>query len=154
MKGRQTLKDIKEKISSYCASQDRCHSEVRTKLVGMRVYGDDLEEIISALVADGFLNEERYARSFARGKFRINQWGRIKIAYALRGKKVPEYCIEKGLMEIDEEEYITQLDDLLRKQLKGSFTYESKGKAAAALQRKGFEAPLIWERMKHVASGM
>lgn len=150
MKGRTTLRDVLQTMQKFCAAQDRCHSEVRSKLLRMHVYGDDLEDIMSELIADGFLNEERFARSYARGKFRMNQWGRNKIMYGLRSKKVSEYCIDKGLAEIDEEEYLVLLDDLIRKQLKGADSFEARGKAAAALQRKGFESGLVWERIKQL----
>lgn len=135
-------------MQKYCASRDRCHSEVRTKLIGMQVYGSDLEEIISQLITDGFLNEERFAKNYARGKFRINKWGRNKILYALRGKKIADYCIAKGMQEIDEEEYVTLLDELIQKKLKGDTSFESRNKVVESLQRKGFESGLILQRMK------
>jgi len=64
-----------EKLRRYCAYQDRCHQEVRQKLLSLKMYGDDLEEIITELINEDFLNEERYAQSFARGKFRMKKWG-------------------------------------------------------------------------------
>ena len=148
MIGRPTLKEVLTKMQSFCAARDRCHSEVRTKLLGMKVYGDDLEEIIGQLVSDGFLNEERFARSFARGKFRINRWGRTKILYGLRSKHVADYCIQKGMQEIDEKEYITVLDELICKKLKGESSFEEKQKVVASLQSKGFETGLILQRIK------
>ncbi len=150
MTGRTTLNEALTKLQRFCASRDRCHSEVRTKLISLKVYGDDLEEIISQLITDGFLNEERFAKSYARGKFRISRWGRTKILYGLRSKKVADYCIQKGLQEIDEEEYIAVLDDLIGKKLKGESSFEAKRKVVASLQGKGFEQGLILERMKAI----
>ena len=150
MKGRTTLKEALEKLQKFCASRERCHQEVRNKLLSLKVYGDDLEEIISQLVTNGFLNEERFARSYARGKFRMSKWGRTKIIYGLKGKHVADYCIEKGLEEIDEEEYLALIDELLEKQLKGDYSFDTKRKVVASLQRKGFETPLILERMAEI----
>jgi regulatory protein len=70
--------DALKKLQRYCAYQDRCHQEARRKLLDLGIYGDDLEEIISELISDNFLNEERFARSFARGKFRIKGWGKCE----------------------------------------------------------------------------
>lgn len=135
------------KLQAFCAARDRCHSEIRTKLLSLQVYGDDLEEIISQLVTDGFLNEERFAKNYVSGKFRINKWGRNKIIYGLRSKKVADYCIQKGLKEIDEEEYLALLDDLIEKKLKGETTFAAKQKVVASLQQKGFESELILQRI-------
>jgi regulatory protein len=96
------------KLQAYCAYQDRCHSEVRSKLLDLGIYGDDLEDIIVALIEDNFLNEERYARSYARGKFRIKQWGRLRIRRELKFRKISDYCIRKAMEEIDENDYHTK----------------------------------------------
>lgn len=108
-------KDIMEKMRKYCAYQDRCHREVRTKLLAIKVFGEELEEVMAALIQENFLNEERYARSFVRGKFRMNHWGRNKIKRALQAKGVSTYCIDKGMEEIDEHAYRDQLETLLSK---------------------------------------
>ncbi len=144
---RPTLSEVLDRMRKYCAYQDRCHSEVRSKLLKMQVYGDDLEEVISELVSEKFLDEERFARSYARGKFRMNRWGRFKIRMHLKQKQVSDYCIRKGLEEIDEEEYEQAVDDLLRSKLRDDFSFETKQKAKAALMRKGFEPELISRRM-------
>ena len=148
MKGRPTLKEVLSKMQKFCASRDRCHSEVRTKLIGMQVYGSDLEEILSQLITDGFLNEERFAKNYARGKFRINRWGRNKIIFGLRSKRIGDYNIDKGMQEIDAEEYIALLDTLIEKKLKGDTSFEARQKAIESLQRKGFEFELIMQRLK------
>jgi regulatory protein len=140
-------------MQAFCAGRDRAISEVRTKLRGLHVYGDVQEEILSALIAEDFLNEERFARSYARGQFRINQWGRQKIIHGLRGKSVDDAIIQRGLGEIDEGEYFEVLDTLILKHLKGAGTYTAKQKAALAMQRKGFEAALIWDRIRLLEKG-
>jgi len=95
--------EILHKMMHYCDYQDRCHQEVRTKLLQLKVYGQDLEEVMSELISQDYLNEERYARSYARGKYRIKGWGRIKIRQALKAKRISDYSIRKGLLEIEEE---------------------------------------------------
>lgn len=149
---RQQLSDILDQMRRYCASQDRCHSEVRSKLLKKQVYGDDLEEILSQLVNEDFLNEERFARSYVRGKFRMNKWGRFKIKLMLKQKRVSDYCIRKGMEEIKEEEYLTTIDELLEKKLRGATDYESRQKAKAAVMRKGFEPGLVGERLRYITS--
>lgn len=144
---RQQLSDILDQMRRYCVTQDRCHSEVRSKLLKKEVYGDDLEEILSQLVSEDFLNEERFARSYVRGKFRMNRWGRFKIRMMLKQKRVSDYCIDKGMNEIDEEEYITTIDELLVKKLRGATDYASRQKAKASVVQKGYEPWLVGERL-------
>lgn len=106
---------ILKKMQRYCTYQDRSHSEVRKKLLSLKVYGDSLEEIISTLLEQGYLNELRYAKSIVTGKFRLKSWGRQKIKNFLKGKKVSAYCIKKALEEIKESEYIDTLENLITK---------------------------------------
>lgn len=136
-----------DRLRKFCAYQERCHSEVRTKLIKMEVYGDKLEEVMSQLISEDFLNEERYARSYARGKFRMNKWGRFKIRLHLQQKQVSDYCIEKGLAEIEEEAYIEVIDQLLETKLRGKTDFASRQKAKASLIRKGFEPELVGQRL-------
>lgn len=144
----KTSKDIAlSKLQRYCAYQDRCHQEVRSKLLSLQIYGDDLEEIISELITDNFLNEERFARSFARGKFRIKNWGKIRIQRELKKRNISNYCIKKAMKEIDEEGYEEGLIRLLEKKRrieKEKNIFQLKGKLAQYAINKGFEAPLVW----------
>jgi len=146
---RPTLNDALERAKKYCAYQERSHSEVRTKLLGMHVYGDDLEDIMATLIDEGFLNEERYARSYASGKFRLNKWGRVKIRLHLKQKGVSEYCIDKGLEEIREEEYIRCIDDLIARKVNAPIDYAGKQKVYSHLMQKGYEIELIKERVEY-----
>ena len=91
------------KLQSYCAYQERCHNEVMTKLRDLGVYGDKADEIVAQLITDNFLNEERFAVSYARGKFRIKRWGKIRIRQELKLRQIPEYSIKKAMAEIDAE---------------------------------------------------
>lgn len=98
-----TKEEALDKLQRYCAYQDRSHNEVRSKLLSLKIYGDWLEEIMSELIKDGFLNEERFAISYARGKYRIKGWGKIRITMELKRRKVSDYCIRKAMKEIDAE---------------------------------------------------
>ncbi|HTO15058.1 MAG TPA: regulatory protein RecX [Edaphocola sp.] len=138
---------ILDAIRHYCAYQERCHSEVRTKLISLKCYGEDLEEAISILIQENFLNEERYAIAYASGKFRINSWGKIKINLHLKSKGVSEYCIRKSLSAIDPEEYEQKLLQLTIKKDKALLQikqeWKRKQKVIQYLLQKGFEMDLI-----------
>ena len=136
-----------DRMRKFCAFQERAHSQVRTKLIKLEVYGDDLEEIMSQLISEDYLNEERFARSFVRGKFRMNKWGKFKIRMHLKQKRVSEYCINKGMEEINEEEYIDTIDALLARMLTGDSDFKAKQKARDSLMRKGFEPALVSSRI-------
>jgi len=136
------------KLQQFCAYKERCHSEVRTKLIKMEVYGDRLENIISELIQEDFLNEERYARAYVRGKYRMNNWGKKKIMINLKSKRVSEYCIKKGLEEIDQEEYYNNLLSILEKQVrqysrKNLNSYQLKSKLYQFAAGKGYESEVI-----------
>lgn len=147
------LAGIMAQMRKFCDFRDRCHSEVRSKLLKLRVYGDDLEQVMTALIREDLLNEERFARNFARGKFRINHWGRIRIRLELRRKRVSDYCIEKGLEEIDPEEYTSYVDKVISERLTDGSDWALRKKTHDFLARKGFETSLILERIdKHAAT--
>jgi regulatory protein len=120
---------------------------MRYKLIQWGVYGDDLENILAELIEERFLDEERFARSFARGKFRIKQWGRLRIVGELKKRDISEYCIRAGLSEIDEEDYLETLRDLLRRKSEsldeeGLTPFERKQLLLRYGIRKGFETHL------------
>ena len=93
------------KAKHYCAYQERCHSEVKDKLYSFGLNKKEVEQILSQLIEENYLNEERFAIQFAGGRFRIKQWGRVKIKYELKQKQVSEYSIKKALEQIKETEY-------------------------------------------------
>jgi regulatory protein len=139
------------KISSFCAYQERTQQEVRDKLYGYGLHKDMVEELISKLITENFLNEERFAKSYAGGKFRIKKWGRVKIKEALKNKGISEYCIRKGLQEIDPKDYILTLLSLIEERSekeKEKNEYKRKHKIAQYLIGKGYEAELVWEELK------
>lgn len=135
-----------QKLRQYCAYQERSHSEVRSKLWDLGVYKSVHDEIISSLIEDDYLNEERFAIQYAGGKFRMKNWGRKKIYYALKEKGVSEYCIKKAMKEIGEEAYLDTLKDLAAKKyaaLKGEQYLVRKKKTMEYLLQKGYEPELI-----------
>jgi regulatory protein len=135
--------EVLSKLRNYCAYQERCHQEVRTKLLELGERGDDLEEIIIALIQENFLNEERFALAYASGKFNILKWGRVKIKQALYAKNISEKIITKALFSINEELYLNCLEKLLTikwEQLsKERSKPVKKQKAMNYIQQKGFE---------------
>ncbi len=134
------------KMRKYCAYQERCHHDARYKLVKMGVYGDLLEAILGQLIEDKFLDEERFARAFARGKFRNNQWGWIKIRLELKRRKINDYLITKAREEITDDEYRDVLHALLTKkkdQLSPGTGLELHNKLFRFAQQKGFETWII-----------
>lgn len=135
-----------EKARRWCALQERCHTEVHTKLCSWGLTHDEANQIAAQLISEGFLNEERFARAFSRGKFRMKQWGRNKIVHELKKKKVTPYCIHKGLEEIDDDEYMQMLRKLLlkrRQEVKERNPWKRKAKIVSFLVAKGYETELI-----------
>lgn len=141
-----------EKIGRYCAYQERCHAEVRQKLRDMGAPWEDAEEILVQLILDGFLDEERFARAYVRGKFRNNGWGKIRIRMELKAREIGEKLAEKALKEeIDPEDYFKAALDLARKKkgtLRDSDQFVVSRKMEAYLQQKGFE----WETIRAVTA--
>lgn len=142
-----------QKLKHYCSYQERCHQEVKEKLYGFGLHKNEVEQLISTLIEENYLNEERFAVQYAGGKFRMNEWGRIKIRHALQQKQVSEYCIKKGLKEIDDEDYLKTLQKLTEVKwelVKEKNVHVKKRKLQAYLLQKGFEAGLISEVIKHL----
>ncbi|MEI9943787.1 MAG: regulatory protein RecX [Chitinophagaceae bacterium] len=141
-----TKEQALQKLKHYCGYQERSHSEVKEKLYALGVWKNEHDEITAALIEQGYLNEERFAIAFAGGKFRIKQWGRVKIKYELKQKKVSEYSIKKALKQIDEEEYIKTLKKLAEDKyasLKSDQYLIRKKKTMDYLMQRGFEPALI-----------
>ncbi|MBK6267111.1 RecX family transcriptional regulator [Marivirga sp. S37H4] len=142
-----TIKEGKTKAMKFCAYQERTQQQVRDKLYDWGLYGDEVEEVIGYLITENFLNEERFAKTYASGHFRMKKWGRIKIKQGLEQKKLSTYCIKKGLEEIDSVEYQETLNELLSKKyqsIRDSNLYIRKQKAVKYLLQKGYEADLVW----------
>jgi regulatory protein len=141
-----TKEQALQKIRQYCGYQERSHSEVQQKLWDLGVHRSEHDEIISTMIEEDYLNEERFAIQFAGGKFRMKGWGKKKIYYALKEKKVSEYCINKALKQIDEAGYEETLDRLAEKKyalLKGEQYLVRKKKTMDYLLQKGYELPMV-----------
>lgn len=143
-----------QKLKHYCAYQERCHSEVRDKLYELGIRQKDHDELISRLIEENYLNEERYAIAYAGGKWRVNRWGRVKIRYALKQKQVSEYCIKKALRQIDEEEYRATLAKLAGEKyasLKKDQHLVRKKKTMDYLTGRGFEIDQIASALQEIS---
>lgn len=140
-----------KKITAYCAYQERCHSEVKEKLYSYGLYKDEVDELMSRLIVENFLDEERFALAFARGKFRMKKWGKVKIRYELKSRGVSEYCIKKALASLDQYGYTETLQQLAEEiklaTAKEKNHFKRKAKIQAWLLRKGFERDLIKDHL-------
>jgi len=146
-----TLTEAKRKLEHYCVYQDRCHAEVTSKLKEMRMIPMAIDEIIHHLIEHNFLNEERFAKSFARGKFNIKHWGRVRIIKELKFRKISEYNIKTALKEFSEEDYFTKLDFIATKKLTSiteTNIYKKRKKLADHLLYRGWESHLVYEITK------
>ena len=136
-----------QKAKQYCAYQERCHSEVKEKLYSFGLYRKEVEELLSKLIEENYLNEERFAIQFAGGKFRMKQWGRVKIKYTLRQKQVSEYCIKKALAGIPETDYSGTMQKLFDQKLRTLKSEKNifikKRKLQDHLMQKGYEPALV-----------
>jgi regulatory protein len=140
--------DPLEKARRYCAYQERAQQEVRDKLYESGCHHDEVENIIITLIAENFLNEERFAITYARGKFRIKQWGKVKIRIALKQKKVSDPCIKKALAQIDADEYLTTIKKCVAEKVRKTSEknpLKKNYKVAAYVISRGFEADLVWD---------
>jgi regulatory protein len=146
-KGSVSTEQAFEKLKYYCGYQERCHSEVKDKLYSLGLWQTQVEELISRLIEENYLNEERFAQQFAGGKFRMKQWGRIKITYELKKKGVSPYNIKKGLKEIDPEDYDKVFQKLSEDKLESlsgeKNIFVKKKKLQDYLLQKGYERDLI-----------
>jgi regulatory protein len=147
-----TPSEARQRMYRYCAYQERAHSEVKTKLYEFGLHRDEVDDILAHLIAEGFLNEERFAKAYAGGKFRLQQWGRYKIIHALESKGLTPKCIQLGLKEINEEDYYATLNALIQKkntQLSDEENlFAKRDKIAKYLIQKGFEPELTWTLIK------
>lgn len=140
-----------EKIKNWCAYQERSHFETQNKLFEYGLSKEETDQALAILISDNFLNEERFAETFARGKFRIKQWGRNKIKQELKKRKVSDYSIKKALKQIDESEYHLTLEKLIAKkwkETKEKNEFKKKYKVMQYIVSRGFESDLVNELIK------
>ncbi|MCF6131734.1 regulatory protein RecX [Flavobacterium wongokense] len=151
MKEKLAINEAKLKLEYYCSYQERCHQEVVQKSYDLGMNSNEIDEIVVHLLQNNFLNEERFARSFARGKHRVKSWGKIRIINELKQRQISAPNIKLALTEISEEEYQDTLNNLAERHW-NSLT-ERKGqkknkKFCDYLLRRGWESNLVYEKLK------
>jgi regulatory protein len=155
MKEVYSIKEATNKIEHYCAYQERCHEEVVSRLRSMKLDSEEIDEIIAHLIGSNFLNESRFACSFARGKHRIKHWGKIRIVNELKFRKITTYNINLALKEITAEEYADTFHSLAERQwdlINETSALKKRKKICDYLLRRGFESNLVYEKVKELES--
>ena len=148
-----SIEEIKRKLERYCVYQDRCHKEIETKLQEFVLIEEAKNQIILHLMEHDFVNEERYCKSFARGKFNIKKWGKQRIVRELKFRDISAYNIKTALKEIDEEDYVNTIVEIAEKRnqlINESDIYKRKKKLSDFLIRKGYEYDLIFSTIKNL----
>ena len=145
---------VLQKLKYFCAYQERCHYEVQQKMYDLKIAKQDHGEFLAILIQEDYVNEQRYAELFVRSKFNQKSWGKILIKQKLKTKKISEYCIKKGLAQIDEDEYIKVLEKIILKKIKTldkKWTYKNVQKLLTFCYNKGYEKSLtltVIDRLK------
>ncbi|MFC5682308.1 regulatory protein RecX [Flavobacterium sp. MAHUQ-51] len=153
MKDFFSVNEAIQKIEHYCAYQDRCHEEVEQKLRSMKMSTAEIDEIISHLINENFLNEERFACSFARGKHRIKHWGKIRITNELKFRGINQTLINIALKEISPEEYFGTFENLAKRHWESiteTNSLKKRKKFCDYMLRRGFESNLVYEKVKEL----
>jgi len=148
-----SIQEITRKMERYCIYQDRCHKEIEQKLNEFVLIEEARSQIILHLLEHNFLNEERFSKSFARGKFNIKKWGKLRIVRELKFRDISEYNIKTALKEIDAEEYLKTIETITERRnqsISEPDFYKRKKKLTDFLIRKGFEYDLIYATIKNV----
>jgi regulatory protein len=153
MRNTLTIQELKLKLERFCAYQERCHLDVVQKMRGMAIDSNSIDEIVVYLIQNQFLNEERFACSFARGKHRIKNWGHIRIINELKARNVSQTIISIALKEITTEEYFTTFEILSLRVWENNTEknqLKKRKKFCDYLLRKGFESQLVYEKVKEL----
>ncbi|HLP32948.1 MAG TPA: regulatory protein RecX [Bacteroidia bacterium] len=145
-----TFSQFCEKARKYCAYQERCHKELRTKLFELGADSELVEQVITKMIEENFLHEERFAKAFAGGKFRQKQWGKNKIVQELKMRQISPYCIKIALMEIPDDDYLATLRKEVEKRMGQKKNINNRyvlHKIAKQLVSKGFESDMVWKML-------
>jgi regulatory protein len=151
-----SVKEAIHKIEHFCAYQERCHDEVVQKLRAMKMESNEIDEIVAHLIKENYLNESRFACSFARGKHRIKFWGKVRIVNELKFRNISTYNINLALKEITPEEYDTNFNTLAERNwhsIKESNGLKKRKKCCDFLLRKGYESNIVYEKVKELEAG-
>ena len=153
MKDVFSIKEAIQKIEYFCSYQERCHEEVVAKLRSMKMDSDEIDQIMVHLIASNFLNEERFACSFARGKHRIKHWGKIRIINELKYKNISQTLINTALQEITPEEYAMTFHALAERHwesIREANALKKRKKFCDYMLRRGFESNLVYDKVKEL----
>lgn len=145
-----SAKELQKKLEYYCSYQERCHYEVYNKLKRLTRNNDDINQVITKLIDDGYLNETRFSKEFTIGKFNHKNWGRIRIKLELKKRKISTKNIEIGLNELDDQKYLKKLEDLFTRKLeRHSYKMDiySKKKIFDYFNYRGWEKDLIFKKL-------
>tara|TARA_B100001063_G_scaffold64211_1_gene58227 strand:+ start:1729 stop:2205 length:477 start_codon:yes stop_codon:yes gene_type:complete len=145
-----SVQELQKKLEYYCSYQERCHYEVYNKLKGLTRNNDDINQVITKLIDDGYLNETRFSKEFTIGKFNHKNWGRIRIKMELKKRKISTKNIEIGLNELDDGKYLKKLEDLFKRKLEiHSYKMDiySKKKIFDYFNYRGWEKDLIFKKL-------
>lgn len=148
-----SIQEITKKLEYYCSYQERCHNEVIEKLRNLKMSSEEIDQIVVHLIQHNFLNEERFACAYARGKHNIKKWGKIRIVNELKFRNISKYNIDKALKEIIPEEYQKMFHELAEKHwefLQETNLQKKKKKFCDYLLRKGWESHLVFEKLQEL----
>lgn len=144
-----TLEEAKKRLEYYCSYQERCHQEVDKRLNEMNMIPTAKEVIIVHLIENNYLNEERFAKTFARGKFRIKKWGKRRIANELKMRDISDFNIKMAMKEINEAEYMNVFNKISNKkftELKEANKYKKRKKLADYLLYRGWDSDMVYKK--------
>ena len=153
MKPISSIKEAIQKIEYFCSYQERCHEDVVSKLRSMNMDSDEIDKIMVYLITSNFLNEERFACGFARGKHRIKHWGKIRIVSELKFKKISKTLINIALKEISPEEYLSTFHTLAERHwetIRETNAVKKRKKFCDYMLRRGFESYLVYDKVKEL----
>lgn len=148
-----TLEEATKRMERYCAYQERCHQQVHGKLREMRMIPEAIDQIVTHLISENYLNEERFAKAFARGKFRIKHWGKNRITAELKSRDISKFNIAIALREIEDQEYYQSLNELAEKRLRQITRLQlvkKRRKLADYLLYRGWESHLVYEKIREL----
>lgn len=153
MKEVLSIKEALQKIEFFCGYQERCHEEVVDKLRSIKMDSDEIDQIMVHLITENFINEERFATSFARGKHRIKHWGKIRITNELKFRNISQTLINIALKEITPEEYLNTfhaLAERLWESIRETNSLKKRKKFCDYMLRRGFESNLVYDKVKEL----
>lgn len=148
-----TVDEAQKRLEHYCAYQERCHKEVSQKLYEMKMIPEARDKIIVHLLQHNFLNEERFAKAFVRGKFRIKKWGKQRLQIELKRKDINKTIITIALKEIDSDEYFNTFNELAKKRLdmiRETNSQKKRKKLADYLFYRGWESQLVYDKIREL----